>query len=319
MFISHDHDDQTFAESVVDLLVHVLKLDLDANEIRCSSVEGCKHPIGAKNSDVLRDEIENAKAFILLLTPRSVQSAWVMIEAGAAWGRKRPLFIVGGGGVVAADLPDPLHDYFGLFNHTDDEFRNFLQGVGRVLGDRRVGDTVTYKRQVKAVADEAMRIVVPQKHPDMVDADATPLPPLMADVEAMLDGPLQRSVEIKCTIRAARSGFERHLYREDWQENSASAPLATIFHTTVERLLRTGTVSGLAGELAEMIADGVVRAGKKPIEVHVRLETIGKIVFQLEKLGLMAPEKPGSPRYHLSSLGREVYRLLETDSPSEEE
>ena len=55
---------------------------------------------------------------VVLLTPNSVKSSWVMLEAGAAWGLEIPLVPVLAY-VKPEELPAPISDY---------QCRNFVTG-----------------------------------------------------------------------------------------------------------------------------------------------------------------------------------------------
>jgi len=45
-------------------------------------------------SDVLRARLRDSQYFLLLLTPRSVESSWVLQELGAAWALGKPIIPV---------------------------------------------------------------------------------------------------------------------------------------------------------------------------------------------------------------------------------
>lgn len=59
IFISHSSKDVNIAEAVIDLLRGAL--NMSANQIRCTSVEGYRLPIGADTSEQLREEICDTK------------------------------------------------------------------------------------------------------------------------------------------------------------------------------------------------------------------------------------------------------------------
>jgi hypothetical protein len=64
-------------------------------------------PIGEQWLPALDREIGEAKAFLILLTPRSITKSWVWFEAGAAWHTKKDLFPVVAGG-LSKNEPSPL-------------------------------------------------------------------------------------------------------------------------------------------------------------------------------------------------------------------
>lgn len=69
-----------------------------------------------KASDVWRDEIRqalhNSAVVLVLLTPNSIESDWVLIESGAFWAFGKPIFPALLGVNVAA-MPDPISQHQG--------------------------------------------------------------------------------------------------------------------------------------------------------------------------------------------------------------
>ena len=65
VFISHSSQDMALAERVVDLLRSALNLRADG--IRCTSVEGYRLPVGADSDEQLREELLGARAFVGIL------------------------------------------------------------------------------------------------------------------------------------------------------------------------------------------------------------------------------------------------------------
>ncbi len=76
VFISHSSKDEVLALALVELLRS--GLGLLANQIRCSSVDGYRLPVGVNSERRLREEVNAAKVAIGLITPSSLSSYFVM-------------------------------------------------------------------------------------------------------------------------------------------------------------------------------------------------------------------------------------------------
>jgi len=84
VFISHSSKDAGLALALIELLKGGLGLLSD--QIRCSSVDGYRLPVGVNTEAKLREEVNEARVVIGLITPSSLSSAFVMFELGARWG-----------------------------------------------------------------------------------------------------------------------------------------------------------------------------------------------------------------------------------------
>jgi hypothetical protein len=108
IFISHSSEDVEIAENLVELLRTAL--DLNSDQIRCTSVDGYRLPGGVTTNDQLKEEIYNSKSFIGLITPSSLESSYVLFELGARWGAKKQLIPLLAAGSDPSDLVGPLSD-----------------------------------------------------------------------------------------------------------------------------------------------------------------------------------------------------------------
>ncbi len=106
VFISHSAKDEKLAAALVALLRSAL--NIPADKIRCTSVNGYRLPAGAETEVQLRQEVHDAKAFIGLITPSSMASAYVMFELGARWGAHLHLVPLLGAGAGSELLRGPL-------------------------------------------------------------------------------------------------------------------------------------------------------------------------------------------------------------------
>lgn len=84
IFISHSSQDADTAKLLIDLLK--TSLNLSSSKIRCTSVNGYRLPAGASTDEVLKKEVHESKVLIGLISPNSINSAYVLFELGARWG-----------------------------------------------------------------------------------------------------------------------------------------------------------------------------------------------------------------------------------------
>lgn len=110
IFVSHSSKDARIAKALVLLLRAAL--NIPANRIRCTSVDGYRLRGGAHTDHELRRELKDAKVFVGLITRRSVQSTYVLFELGARWGAELPLVPM----LVISSDQDLLRGPLGGFN-----------------------------------------------------------------------------------------------------------------------------------------------------------------------------------------------------------
>lgn len=106
IFISHSSSDSVFVEKLIELLRSAL--NISSQRIRCTSVDGYRLSIGANTDDQLRKEVYDAKILIGVITPSSMNSAYVLFELGARWGAKKITFPILACGADPSILGGPL-------------------------------------------------------------------------------------------------------------------------------------------------------------------------------------------------------------------
>jgi hypothetical protein len=87
VIISHSSQDEGLAAALINLLRSGVGLQND--QIRYSSVDGYRLPVGVNSEEQLRAEVNATKVVIGLITPSSLISHFVMFELGARWGASR--------------------------------------------------------------------------------------------------------------------------------------------------------------------------------------------------------------------------------------
>jgi TIR domain len=151
VFISHSSKDSELALALIELLK--AGLGLLSNQIRCSSVDGYRLPVGVNTESKLREEVSEARVVIGLITPSSLASAFVMFELGARWGANNflaPLLA----GVRPSELSGPLSLLNALLSDNEAQLHQLLKDVSIRLG-KPLQDTASYVRNVHSVKELA--------------------------------------------------------------------------------------------------------------------------------------------------------------------
>jgi hypothetical protein len=158
IFISHSSKDKALAEALTDLLKAAL--GLPSNQIRCSSVDGHRLPVGVDTQSKLRAEVNAAKVVIGLVTPNSLASSYVMFELGARWGAGlflAPLLA----GVKPGGLSGPLSLLNALSASDENQIHQLLDDISKEVG-AQLQSTSSYLKHVstvKRLADGTPQIV----------------------------------------------------------------------------------------------------------------------------------------------------------------
>ncbi len=151
VFISHSSKDEKLAAGLVDLLRSAL--NIPASEIRCTSVNGYRLPIGAETENQLREEVHQAKTFIGLITPSSIASAYVMFELGARWGAKLHLAPLLGNGADSSYLRGPLGSLNALNCEDVAQVHQLIDDLAHALGLSNRTPPAAYQRYVDELVE----------------------------------------------------------------------------------------------------------------------------------------------------------------------
>jgi hypothetical protein len=148
VFISHSSQDFQLAAQLVDLLRSALNLRADT--VRCTSVDGYRLPAGADSDEQLRDEALNSIVFIGILSPFSMGSAYVLFELGARWGAKKPIIPLLAPGMGPQALRGPLVGLNAISGDNAAQLHQLVADVSRTLDIEPEGAAV-YQRHVDAI------------------------------------------------------------------------------------------------------------------------------------------------------------------------
>jgi hypothetical protein len=156
VFISHSSKDAPLALALIELLTS--GLGLQSHQIRCSSVDGYRLPVGVNTETKLREEVNASRVVIGLITPNSLASAFVMFELGARWGANQflaPLLA----GVKPSELTGPLSLLNALSSNNEAQLHQLLRDVSKQLG-LTLQDPASYVRYISAVRQFSQDIPV---------------------------------------------------------------------------------------------------------------------------------------------------------------
>jgi hypothetical protein len=106
VFISHASEDKELAEALVELLRSAL--DIPAEKILCTSVDGYRLRAGTDTDEALRMAVLQSKTLVGIISPASQKSSYVLFELGARWGTSKHLIPLTARGVSPSDLEGPL-------------------------------------------------------------------------------------------------------------------------------------------------------------------------------------------------------------------
>jgi hypothetical protein len=182
IFISHSSKDRALAEALTNLLKPAL--GLLSNQIRCSSVDGHRLPVGVDTQSKLRAEVNAAKVVIGLVTPSSLVSSYVMFELGARWGANlflAPLLA----GVDANALSGPLGLLNALSADNDLQLHQLLGDVADQL-DVRLQRAESYVRNIELVKRLAAATPSAETEHSEVGPVATEVPQLSAEAQQLI-------------------------------------------------------------------------------------------------------------------------------------
>lgn len=131
LFISHSSRDEPLAALLVELFR--AGLELSPSEIRCTSVDGYRLPIGADTDDQLRDELLQATSFLGLISEAALGSSYVLFELGARWGARLHIAPLLAPGVDVRLLPAPISGKTALRADRAEDLQQMLVDIASSL------------------------------------------------------------------------------------------------------------------------------------------------------------------------------------------
>ncbi len=148
VFISHSHRDESLAAGVALLIQQALGLVHE--EIRCTSALGYRLASGVDIDRIIRSDIEAAKALVVLLTPASLESRYVLFELGARWGANLPVIPMLARGTRTVDIPDPIRRFVAVRGTDADDLHQLLDDISHCV-DRPLQAAQVYLPHLRSV------------------------------------------------------------------------------------------------------------------------------------------------------------------------
>ena len=149
VFISHASQDRALAAAVVGLLRSAL--NMQADRILCTSLDGYRLPGGRDADEALREAVLSARTLVGIVSPASGRSAYVQAELGGRWVTSKHMIPVTAGGVSPGQVRGPV----GRLNALDLSTRG---GVLQLISD--LGTELQIEPERPAVfAEDVDRVV----------------------------------------------------------------------------------------------------------------------------------------------------------------
>lgn len=111
--------------------MYLRDITLENKDFKCFLAEADLN-IGKRWMDSIHSAIKGSKIVIVLLTPRSIDRPWVLIETGAAWALDKPLVPVLK--FIEADkIVDPLREYQARTIETSKQLDKLIEEIQMLI------------------------------------------------------------------------------------------------------------------------------------------------------------------------------------------
>lgn len=167
VFISHSSNDLEIAKILIDLLQKSLNLRND--DIRCTSLDGYRMRAGASINETLRSEVHDAALLIGLITPSSINSAYVIFELGARWGAEKPIIPLLASGTTPEHLEGPLSGINALDSREEGQVHQLIEEAALGL-QVRANNASSYVATIKELVRVSSESDTSHDKPNLVSA-----------------------------------------------------------------------------------------------------------------------------------------------------
>lgn len=149
LFISHSSADATLVNLLIDLFR--ASLNVLPKEIRCTSVDGYRLPAGGTHiEEQLRRDVLEARVFIGLISPASLQSTYVVFELGVRWGARKNLVPLLAPGVDPTILTSHLMSFNVLRCDSAAQLQQLVHDLAAMLGSE-LENPVVYQSHIDQI------------------------------------------------------------------------------------------------------------------------------------------------------------------------
>jgi TIR domain len=164
IFISYSTGDAGLADE--------LRTDLVGGGLTCFMAEKDVQ-IATEFQDSILQALIGSEQILVLLTPRSIQRPWILMEMGAAWALRKPL-IPALSHVALSDLPDPIKRYEGRVIETTAQRRALVAKLIRGPAKKAPAKKAAKKAPAKKAAKKAPAKKAAKKAPAKKAAKKAP-------------------------------------------------------------------------------------------------------------------------------------------------
>jgi hypothetical protein len=160
IFISHSSSDSVFVKELIELLRSAL--NIPSQRIRCTSVDGYRLSVGVNTDEQLRKEVYDAKILIGVITPSSMNSAYVLFELGARWGVNKDILPLLACGAEPSILGGPLKMINSVNCDNAAQVHQLVEGLSEKLKISK-GPTATYQNKIEQLVKISQELKVKSK------------------------------------------------------------------------------------------------------------------------------------------------------------
>ncbi len=177
LFICHSSADEDLVEKLLVLIRSAL--NISAQQIRCTSIDGYRLPVGADTNERLRQEVHGADVLIGIISQHSLNSLYVAFELGARWGARKPLFPVLAPGTNPSIMEEPLSGLNALSAANRSQMHQLISDLADVLGIQSEEPAV-YERFLESLLELANKA---KETPNIDDSEIiSSIPPKCIEV-----------------------------------------------------------------------------------------------------------------------------------------